>query len=65
MTYKIMRMYYRRTGFARTIKTGLTLRQVQAHCKNPEMSSSTCTNATGKRRTKEHGEWFDCWTEDK
>jgi hypothetical protein len=56
-TYKIVRMYFR--GGRRTIETGLTLEQAQAHCGNPETSSSTCTKATGRRRTKQMGPWFD------
>lgn len=57
MRYKIIRMYFK--GGRRTIETGLTLEQAQAHCSDPETSSSTCTKAAGKRRTKEKGPWFD------
>ena len=57
-TYKIVRGY--RDSYKRiTIDRGLTLEEAQAHCKDPETSSSTCTNSAGKRRTKLHGPWFD------
>lgn len=56
-TYKIVRMYFR--GGRRTIETGLTLEEAQAHCADPETSSSTCTKSAGKARTKRMGMWFD------
>lgn len=56
-TYKIVRMYM--SGSRRTLATGLTLEQAQAHCSNPETSSRTCTTAAGKRRTSRKGPWFD------
>ena len=46
----------------RTIKRGLTLAQAQAHCKDPETSSRTCTDAAGLLRTRERGPWFDGYT---
>ncbi len=60
--YKIVRNY-RDSYKKRTIKTGLTLEQAQAHCSNPETSSSTCTNAEGRRRTARNGPWFDGYQE--
>ena len=60
--YKIVRSYFKKPGYHRTIKSGLTLEEAQAHCQDKETSSSTCTNATGKRRTKQHGKWFDGYT---
>jgi hypothetical protein len=63
-TYKIVRNYFKAGIRRRTIKTGLTLVQAQAHCSNPETSSSTCTNATGKARTRAVGPWFDGYTEE-
>lgn len=56
-SYKIVRGYFR--GGQRVIKRGLTLEEAQAHCQNPETSSSTCTKAEGKRRTARMGAWFD------
>jgi len=55
--YKIVRMYFK--GGKRTIETGLTLEQAQAHCRDPETSSRTCTKSAGRKRTKERGPWFD------
>lgn len=61
-TYKIVRMYFK--GGSRTIKTGLTLEQAQAHCSDPETSSSTCTKSVNKARTRAKGPWFDGYTEE-
>lgn len=61
-TYKIVRGYFR--GGRRTIKTGLTLEEAQAHCGNPETSSRTATSAAARRRTAERGPWFDGYTEE-
>ena len=74
--YKIVRHYYGKpyhepyhgepghvSASKRTIKSGLTLEQAQAHCGDPETSSSTCTSAAGRRRTRERGEWFDGYSE--
>ena len=62
MSYKIVRYYFDATR--RTIKTGLTLEEAQAHCQDPETSSRTCTKAAGRRRTRLYGEWFDGYTEE-
>jgi len=43
----------------RTITRGVTLEQAQRHCQDPQTSSSTCTNASGKARTRRLGPWFD------
>lgn len=63
--YKIVRMYHeeRSRHFRRTIKSGLTLEQAQAHCKDPEASSRTCKLARNVKRTKERGPWFDGYEE--
>jgi hypothetical protein len=55
-TYKIVRFFQDKK---RTIDTGLSLDQVQAHCNNPETSSTTCTSKVGRARTRKHGDWFD------
>ena len=60
--YKIIRHYFGDTP-NRTIATGLTLEEAQAHCNDPETSSSTCTGKVGKARTKRLGKWFDGYTE--
>lgn len=61
-TYKIVRTYLK--GGRRTIATGLTLEQAQAHCRDPETSSRTCKKPHNVRRTREIGPWFDCYTFD-
>jgi hypothetical protein len=59
MTYKIIR-YFRRDGVAsRTLKTGLTLEEAQAHCCDPETSSETATLPEKRAYTERHGPWFD------
>lgn len=57
-TYKIVRIF-KNNNRERVIKTGLTLEQAQAHCRDPETSSHTATSAAANRITKRNGEWFD------
>ncbi len=57
--YQIIRMYRDRSQQSDPVKTGLTLDQAQAHCRDPETSSSTCTSSEGNRRTNALGPWFD------
>ena len=61
--YKIIRHYLQGPTLRRTIRTGLTLAEARAHCADPETSSTTCTGAVGRRRTRERGPWFDSYTE--
>jgi len=61
--YKIIRFYRDNDRNKRTIETGLTLEEAQAHCRDKETSSSTCTSSTGKRRTRTLGAWFDGYQE--
>lgn len=63
-TYKVIRHFYH-SNRKFTVKTGLTLKEAQEHCNDPETSSSTCTSPAGKRRTRRSGPWFDGWTEEK
>lgn len=65
MSYHILRMYMDPNVPNRVIKRGLTLEQAQAHCRDPETSSTTCTKPAGKRRTKRFGPWFDGYEESK
>lgn len=58
MAYRIVRMYQRDRP-PRVLKSGLTLDQAQAHCSDPETSSSTATSPTARRRTARYGPWFD------
>lgn len=62
-TYEIIR-HFRDSRRKFTIKTGLTLALAQAHCKDPETSSSTCTGEAGKRRTRRSGPWFDGYSKE-
>ena len=66
MSYKIVRNYFdpSRAPSRRCVKTGLTLEEAQAWCRNPETSSRTATSAAARRRTKAYGAWFDGYTED-
>ena len=61
--YRIIRFYESANIRRRIIDTGLTLEQAKAHCSDPETSSSTCTKAAGKTRTKRLGRWFDGYEE--
>lgn len=64
-TYRIVRFYKDSPDMNRTIvTTGLSLKQAQAHCNDPETSSSTCTNDEGLDRTKRFGPWFDGYEEE-
>ena len=62
MSYKIVRHYQKSTN--RTVESGLTLEEAQAHCSNPETSSRTATSAAARARTRKHGAWFDGYTEE-
>ena len=63
-SYKIVRNYSDHPEKRRTIQKGLTLEEAQAHCKDPETSSRTCTEYNGRRRTRWYGAWFDGYTEE-
>mgnify|MGYP003115284307 CR=1 FL=1 len=65
MSYKIVRMFRDYHQPSQVIKRGLTLEQAQAHCRDPETSSSTCLHAEGKRRTELRGPWFDGYEEER
>jgi hypothetical protein len=62
-TYRIIRHFQNSAN--RTIKKGLTLEEAQAHCQNPETSSTTATGKTETNRTKRYGQWFDGYEEEK
>lgn len=61
--YKIVRMYRDHPELKRTIKKRLTLEEAQAHCHDPETSSSTATSREAKARTAKCGPWFDGYEE--
>lgn len=60
--YKIVR--YFQSGRKRVIESGVSLEDAQAHCKDPESSSTTCKSSYKKAYTRAHGPWFDGYTED-
>ena len=60
--YKIVRQFFN-TNRKLTVKTNVSLKEAQAHCHNPQTSSTTCTDKNGKERTKRYGRWFDQFTE--
>lgn len=57
-TYRLVR-HYQYGQRKRTIATGLTLEDAQAHCKDPETSSRTATSLKAQHRTRVLGPWFD------
>jgi hypothetical protein len=61
--YSIIRMW--QNGARRVIQTGLTLEQAEAHCRDPQTSSRTCTDKAGRQRTRRTGAWFDGFTDEK
>jgi hypothetical protein len=67
--YKIVRHYLgpivdgHHQSFTRTIVKGLSLEEAQQHCQSPETSSRTAKSAIARRRTREHGPWFDGYQE--
>jgi hypothetical protein len=61
--YRIVRFYKDAGIRSRVIRRGLTLEEAQAHCGDPETSSSTATNPTAKARTRKVGAWFDGYEE--
>lgn len=70
-TYKIVRFFHGHASPGghlksrkRTIDTGLSLDQVQEHCNDAESSSTTCTSAAARARTRKHGDWFDGYYEE-
>lgn len=63
-TFEIHRHYQSEDWVTETIETGLTLEEAQAHCSDPETSSSTCTEPENVARTEERGPWFDGYTEE-
>ena len=55
--YKIVRFFEESED--REIRACVTLEEAQAHCQDPETSSSTAKSDAAKQRTEEHGRWFD------
>ena len=57
--YSIVRMFENVSCKNRIIKRGLTLEEAQAHCRDPETSSSTATSRKAIAETERMGRWFD------
>ena len=57
--YNVVR-FYREAGIRRrVILERVTLAEAQAHCSDPETSSSTATGKVARARTRRLGAWFD------
>lgn len=56
--YRVVRIY-RDIDRRRVMAEGLSLREAQAWCRDPETSSSTASSAIARARTALHGPWFD------
>jgi hypothetical protein len=63
-TYKIVRLYQDPKVNNEVIKTGLTLEEAQAHCSDPETSSSTAKNRIARAGLARYGPWFDGYDEE-
>jgi hypothetical protein len=57
--YNIVRFYQSGGIRRRVIQERVTLKEAQAHCSDPETSSSTCTTSKGKALARRVGAWFD------
>lgn len=55
--YRIVRRY-REIDRVEVVKTGLSLKNAEGHCRSPRTSSTTCTTPEGLARTAEFGPWF-------
>ena len=61
--YNVIRFFADACIDNQMVRRNLTLAQAQAHCKNPETSSRTCSTREGTERTRKHGDWFDGYTD--
>ena len=61
--YKIVRIYQDQKIPSHTVRgmARVSLSDAQAHCKDKETSSITCTNLAGRKRTSIKGDWFDAY----
>ena len=59
--YRIVRCVRDSDRRPRIVRRGLTLAEAQAHCQDPETSSSTCTASAATARTRRIGPWFDAF----
>lgn len=63
-TYRIVRGYRDHEEKREVVRRGLSLEEAQAHCRDPETSSSTCSDPKNIRRTETYGPWFDGYEEE-
>lgn len=63
-TYMIVRLYQDPDRDSEVLERGLTRAAAQAHCKDPETSSSTASSPEGLTRTEKYGPWFDGFEEE-
>lgn len=59
MKYKIIRMFQAADVDSYTVRKNLSLAAAQAHCSNPETSSSTAKSKRARTITQLMGPWFD------
>lgn len=62
--YQVVRLYLHHDAPRPRVVAGMgkvALQTAQAHCRDPETSSRTCTSAAGKARTRKYGPWFDSY----
>jgi hypothetical protein len=57
--YNVVRFYQSAAIRRRVIRERVTLAEAQAHCSDPETSSSTATGKAARARTRRVGAWFD------
>lgn len=58
-TYKIVRAFFNSEHRSKIMARGLTLKEAQAWCSDPETSSSSCKSVKAARVTERYGAWFD------
>ena len=61
-TYKVIRFF--NNGPNKVILSGLTLREAQEHCRDPETSSRTAKGLVEYTLTRNFGQWFDGYEEE-
>lgn len=62
-TYRVFRLF-RDSDERRLIDTGLSLEEAQAHCSDPESSSTTAESLKAFEETFHNGPWFDAYSEE-
>jgi hypothetical protein len=62
-TYMIVRFYFGQHD-PEIVDTGLSLEDAQAHCRDPETSSSTALGQEAANRTLHKGDWFEGYEEE-